>query len=88
MHLSISARFTFKDRPKEHRGFTSESWAFGRTAFVPLAQMCSMVIEQIFNYYLFLCDAGTLNAELPKLIAWLEDIQFQEEPPPVQEDVR
>ena len=81
MHLSISARFTLKDRPKEHRGLTGETWAFGRTGFISLAAMCCGVIQQIMHYYEFLCDADTLNADLDRLVDWLQGVRFRDGPP-------
>ena len=81
MHLSISARFTFKDRPKDHKGITSEQWAWGRDNPVPFAALCKSLIITVLEYHLRLHDAEVLNAELDKLRAWLAGIAIDEELP-------
>ena len=83
MYLSISARFTFKDRPKGRKGMgiTSEQWAWGRDGPVPFAALCESLIITTLEYYLRLHDAAILNAELDKLRSWLAGIHIDEELP-------
>lgn len=76
MHLSISAQFTLKDKPKEYRGLVREHYVFGKKP-VSLAGMCMSVLEVIFTYYGRLCDADELNADLNILRNWLLGIEFK-----------
>lgn len=79
MYLKVSARFTFKDRPKDYRGLTSEFWTFGHKGALSLAEMCIAILNRVFDYYCYLEDGPqTLNSELDAVREWLEGHSFSE----------
>lgn len=78
--LSISARFTLKDLPKNTPGIVGENIMFGRDRAVSLSVMLAMITKKTLTYYLACAETDELNSELDKFRAIIEDLKVIEEP--------
>jgi len=79
MRFSASVRLTLKDRPKDYRGITSESYTLGEHGPLGLASMMVAFLSVASEMYSIFCAADELNQELDDLRTALEGIKFEPE---------
>ena len=78
MRLSVSARFTLKDKPKGYLGLCSENYNFGKDKYVSLSILVISFLKVIISYYTMFEKAETLNVEVGKLRAVFNELHFAE----------
>jgi len=81
MYLSISTRYTLKDRPDGYLGLTGEDISYGKHKYVPFEHLAYAVIRDILGYYIMLEDSAALNAALDKLREGIAGLCVIEEAP-------
>jgi len=81
MYLSISTRYTLKDRPDGYLGLTGENISYGKDQHVPFEHLAYSVIRDILGYYIMFDDSAALNASLDKLREGIADLCVIEEAP-------
>ena len=74
--MSLYVQFTLKDRPKDFRGLTQESWTFARNQAVPLSMLVVQLTQQICEWYGLYTDTETMNTEIQKAAEVLGAIRF------------
>lgn len=85
MRLSISARFSIKDRPEGYLGLTGEHWNFGKDNALSLSEMCCAILHRIFWYYGIWLQPEQMTDEVVKVTRWLSEARFSAEDPNEQE---
>jgi hypothetical protein len=66
--MSVSARFTAKQLPKEHRGLRGESWNFGKDRALSLDQLIVGIAIKVAVFYANVVggDLDELNADIKR----------------------
>lgn len=77
MHLSVSAQFTLKDKPKGHLGLCSELWNFGKDEYISLSSLVFSFIKVAIGYYARFEESDTLDAEIEKVLSLLYALNKQ-----------
>jgi len=78
MHLSLSVKYTLKNRDPDYRGLTGEHIAYGKDKPATFDQLVGAVAYKVLGYYARFQDADTLNAALDKLRAALTHLHVSE----------
>lgn len=78
MHLSVSARFSLKDRPAEYRGLTSQHVTWAKQRALAFCQLARYVLGEILDWYTVYTGPEVLAEERDKLVEWLQAIKFEE----------
>jgi len=85
-YVSVSAKFTLKNRPANHRGIYMENWSFGREG-ANLRSVAGMLIVRLVEFW---CSRHpemtdeTMLAELTALSGFIAGLKPETEPKEAQ----
>jgi len=79
MRITLSARFTLKDKPKTWRGLYSEMVSYGRDEYMSLGDMSCAILVRLFNWFGIFQSAAELYEARDKIVEFLQAVQFTEE---------
>lgn len=78
MRLSVSARFTLRDKPKGYLGLTGEYWSFGKDKSRTMGELAYDFLTVLFDWHLRWLTIDEANYEKQRLVAWLTSVEFGE----------
>ncbi len=80
MRLSISARFTLKDKLKDYKWLTSEHWNFGKDKPLSMSDLAIGFLQVLFRWHCTWLAAEKMNEEKRHIANWLAGVSFEEQP--------
>lgn len=76
MRVSLYVKITLKDRSRDYRGITSETFTIGADEAVDFDEMVVTLLRYVASYFAIFTRAEELNTCLDKIRAFCETSRF------------